>query len=139
MVETFRFRVQIEWRRGSKHLRRALDEMRRQVVQEIGREMRDNAPHPSLAAAVTVQRSTITVDHPAALVFEYGMEPGTFPPLEPIRAWASKVGQVPKDAFAVARHLFRTGIEVQPWVWGAVEAGLARATEGKARVWDGGG
>ena len=136
MVAAFRFRFQIDWRRGSKELRVALDEMRGKVLQEIGDQVRDNAPHPSLAAAVTVSASQVTINHPAALIFEYGMSAGKMPPVGPLKEWALKVGKDPNDMFAVAMGIKAKGIEAQPWMEDAVAAGLETAPEWMRRIWE---
>ncbi len=134
---TFRFKFQIDWRRGPKELRVALKKLRSRALREIAKSVRANAPHPSIAQSVRVSASQVRIDHPAAAVFEFGAKPH-FPPLGPIREWAISVGKDPDSAFPVARAISRRGLPEQPYIRPAIESAMTRVPQWLREIWEGG-
>ena len=147
MAQTFTFAFRIDWRRGPKELRAALGKVRRKLIRELAREIKSNAPHPSVAASVSHTKATVTIAHRAALIFEFGAAPH-FPPLGPIREWAISVGKDPKEAYAIARSIAgkglggkrggRGGFEAQPYIFPAIETVTKDVPRWMREIWEAG-
>ena len=145
-MATFTFKFRINWRRGSRELRAALREMRIKLLKEIAAQIVSNAPHPSIARSVKQTPAQVAVEHPAAVIFEFGAEPH-FPPLGPIREWMLSVGKDPKDAYVIARSIAgkglggqrggRGGFEAQPYIRPAIETSVKMVPGWMRDIWEG--
>lgn len=138
MAQNFTFRFTVNWRRGPRKFRVALGEARRRMVKEIADSIRADAPHPNVAASVSHSAAQVTVTHPAALFLEFGQSPGSFPPVDRIRAWAVSVGKDPDSAYPLARSIKEQGRAPQPYIFPAIEKGKERVGKHMTDIWEGG-
>lgn len=129
-------KVQINWRRGPREMKDALRRTRTQFLRKMEREMRRRAPD-SVRSTISRTASQVVVSHAAARFIESGQAPGSMPPLDPIRAWASSVGKDPHDAFAIARWIKSQGREARPFIRPAIESALATVDDEFRRIWEG--
>ena len=71
MVEAGRLVWKIDWRRGSREMRTAIDRARREALELLEVEVRRNAPTPGLRDAVKRTPAQVVVEHPGAAVVEF--------------------------------------------------------------------
>ncbi len=126
-------------------MRGTLQKVRSRLLREIGKSVRRNAPHPSIASSVKVSAAQVRIDHRAAGIFEFGAKPH-FPPLGPIRAWMVSVGKDPSDAYAIARSIAgrglggkrgsRGGFEAQPYIRPAIATAMDKVPGWMRELWE---
>ena len=129
-------KVQINWRRGPREMKKALKRTRTQFLRKMEREMRRMAPE-SVRNSISRTASQVVVAHSAARFIESGQKPGSMPPLEPIRKWAESVGKDPRDAFPIARWIKEQGREARPFIKPAIKSALATVDDEFRRIWEG--
>lgn len=123
----------IDWRRGPKELRGALGEVRRQLMVDIGDEIRRRAPHPSIASSVVVQRSQVKIFHPAAWFWEKGINMSWQGPPAGLVAWAKSRGKTLQEAFAVARA--GVNIPASPYIEPAIAGAVSNVSRRIREIW----
>lgn len=139
MANPMSFKFRIDWRRGPKEMQAALRKVRIRLLEEIAAGIRAHAPHPSIARSVTQSVSQVVIAHPAAAIFEFGVEPGQgFPPVSQIREWAISVGKDPDSAFPVARSIQREGLPARPYIIPAIETAIDDVPGWMREIWEGG-
>lgn len=129
-------KVQIDWRRGPRQMKRALDRTRGKFLREVEREMRRKAPM-SVKSTISRTAAQVVVGHAAARFIEAGVPVGTMPPLGPLREWAKSVGKDPHDAFPVARWIKSHGVAARPFIKPAIELALSHVDDEFRRIWEG--
>ncbi len=129
-------KVQIDWRRGPKEMRSALKRTRTKMLKNLEREIRRKAPD-SVKNSIRRTASQVTITHAAAIFIELGTPVGTMPPLDGLMAWAKSVGKDPHDAFAIARHIKKQGIDPRPFIQPAIELALSTVDDEFRRIWEG--
>jgi len=130
-------RVRINWRRGPRQLRIALDRARDEFLTTVESEARSAAPS---GVKNTIKRTAaqVRVDHPAAAYIEFGQEEGSMPPLGPIAAWAVSVGKSAREAFPIARAIRDRGRPARPFFVPAIEKALNEVEREFVQIWEGG-
>ncbi len=129
-------KVQIDWRRGPREMKKALDRTREAMLKTMERQIRKNAP-PGVKQTITRTAAQVVIAHSAALFIELGTPAGTMPPLDGLREWAKSVGKDPHDAFAVARHIKQQGIPARPFIQPAIELALSQVDDEFRKIWEG--
>lgn len=143
MVEAGRVVFRIDWRRGPREMRQAIDRARLDALKEMEMEVRKNAPTQGLKDAVRRTAAQVVVEHPAAAVVEFGARPH-WPPPGALIPWLLSVGKSPDEEFPVARAIAgkghgkrpQGGFEERPYFRPAMETVRARMPAIFRRIWE---
>ena len=134
MPQPFRLVWRIDWRRGPRELRQAIDKARLEALGSLEREVRKNAPTQGLKDAVKRTAAQVVVDHPAAAIVEFGARPH-FPPPGALIPWMLSVGKDPNDEYAVARAISQRGFQERPYFRPAIEAIVQEIPAQFGKIW----
>ncbi len=134
MPEAGRIVWRIDWRRGPRELRVAIDKARLEALKDLESEVRKNAPTQGLKDAVKRTAAQVVVDHPAAAIVEWGARPH-FPPPGALISWLISVGKDPKEEFPVARAISQRGFEARPYFRPAMESVQDRIPAQFRKIW----
>ncbi len=135
MVEPGRLVWQLDWRRGSREMRVAIDRARQDALERLEQEVRRLAPTTGLKNAVTRTAAQVTVEHPAAAIVEFGARPH-FPPPGALLDWMRSVGKDPREEFAIQLHISQEGFEARPYFRPAIELVKREIPGDFRRIWE---
>ena len=142
MVEAGRLVWKIDWRRGPREMRTAIDRARREALELLEVEVRRNAPTTGLRDAVKRTAAQVVVEHPGAAVVEFGAKPH-WPPPGALVPWMLSVGKDPEDEFKLARAIAgksptgkKGGFEARPYFRPAIEVVQRSIPRNFRRIWE---
>lgn len=134
MAEPGRLVWKLDWRRGSREIRQAIDQTRGKALERLEQEVIKNAPTPGLRDAVKRTAAQVVVEHAAAAIVEFGAKPH-FPPPGALVPWMISVGKDPREEFALQRAISERGFRARPYFRPAVEVVVREITRMFRDIW----
>ena len=142
MVEPGRLVWKVDWRRGSREMRVAIDRARREALELLEAEVIRNAPTEGLKRAVKRTAAQVVVEHPGAAVVEFGAKPH-WPPPGALVPWMLSVGKDPEDEFKLARAIAgksptgkKGGFVARPYFRPAIEVVKRSIPRNFRKIWE---